>query len=313
MRGDNMTFVDIQYILVVAEEGNFTRAAQKLYVSQPALSQRVQKVENELQTNLFTRTVSGLELTHAGLLFVEMARNILGIYDEFREKTIATMEDTSSQLKIGIPPNQSRITTPFLAERFSLLHPSVQLVFKNGNSAWIEDALLSEKIDVGVVHYPMFNASLSYKTLYKVRVCIYLRKGSPATNKAKKKDGYTYPVLSLSDIKEEPIGLVLPGMRSRMYVENLFLKERIVPNVVQEMSSYESLRGLADSGICTLIPPWPSNNQDTHDMARVFDIESEYQLGMDIALVFRANAPYLKTYDTLSKLLTELYTELYHS
>ena len=302
-----MTFVDIRYILAVSEEGNLTRAAQKLYVSQPALSQRLQKVENELQTSLFTRTTGGLELTHDGLLFVEMAKSILGIYDEFREKTISTTEDKPYKLRIGIPPNQSRMTTPFLAEKFSLIHPSIQLVFKNGNSDWIEDALISEKIDVGVIHYPMYNASLSYKTIYKVRVCIYLRKGSQVINAAQKRDGFINGTLSLNDIKDEPIGLVLPGMRTRMYIDNLFLKERIVPNIVQEMSSYESLRGLADSGICTLIQPWLFNVQETYDMARIFDLEADYKPGMDIALSYRTNSQYLKAYDTLFKLLTELY------
>lgn len=78
-----MTFEDLSVILAIAEEKSITRASERLLIAQPSLSQRLQKVEKELDTKLFLRLRNGIEPTEAGTLFIDMALEVTKRYSEF--------------------------------------------------------------------------------------------------------------------------------------------------------------------------------------------------------------------------------------
>ena len=305
-----MNFIDLKYILTIYQENNFTRAAQKLYVSQPALSQRVQKVENELQTILFIRTATGLEATAEGKMFADMALKILETYEEFTSNIVKSIEDTSSKLRIGLPPNQSRTMAPILAEKFFSDHPGTQLYFKSENSDRIEAQIESGELDCGVVHYPAFNSKLSYKTIYKIPFRIYLRKNSPIAKHAEQMEGCEFPTIALSHFKDEPLGVTLKGTRTRAVIDNSFQRENVVPNIVQEMSSFESLINLADSGLCSILQPHSMEINQTLDHSRIFNIGSKHSIFLEVALAYRVDSGFLKTYESVYKILADKHSSV---
>lgn len=78
-----MTSKELLYVKTIAEEKNISKAAQKLFVAQPSLSQSLQRIEDALGTRLFNRTAGGLTLTYAGEKYYQMAAQILKMYDDF--------------------------------------------------------------------------------------------------------------------------------------------------------------------------------------------------------------------------------------
>ena len=91
-----MEFRQLLYVVELAREKNFSRAAKKLHVAQPSLSQQLSKLERELGVTLFHRSTSSVELTYAGATFVEKAQKVLDLLDQMRQEM-----DDISQLKKG--------------------------------------------------------------------------------------------------------------------------------------------------------------------------------------------------------------------
>src|SRR5262247_2057953 len=94
----------LRYLIVVAEEGHITRAAERLGMQQPPLSQRIKAIERELDVQLFHRKARGVELTDAGRALFENARVMLAQYDHAIEATRRTARGQQGQLSIGITP-----------------------------------------------------------------------------------------------------------------------------------------------------------------------------------------------------------------
>jgi DNA-binding transcriptional LysR family regulator len=99
-----MSFAQIEYFIAVAEEGHVGRAALKLRVAQPAVSRQIQKLEDELQAQLFQRTPRGMHLSQAGAVFLAHARNIVGGVDAARRAVRdGAVSDASSQSRAARP------------------------------------------------------------------------------------------------------------------------------------------------------------------------------------------------------------------
>jgi len=97
-----MNLRDIQYVLAVHEEGGFSKAAKKLFVSQPCLSQSIQRLEKELTTELFCRENNVVTLTKAGQLFIEDGQEILNLCKSMRMRIADVVESEHVHLKVGI-------------------------------------------------------------------------------------------------------------------------------------------------------------------------------------------------------------------
>src|SRR5690625_4379862 len=91
-----MELRQLQYVVQIAKEKNFSRAAEALHIAQPSLSQQVSKLEREIGVMLFQRSTSSVELTHAGTLFVDKAQKVLDIIEQIKQEM-----DDISHMRIG--------------------------------------------------------------------------------------------------------------------------------------------------------------------------------------------------------------------
>lgn len=122
-----MNWKQLQYILTVAEEGCVTRAAKKLYLSQPSLSLSIKSLEEELALPLFEREPGALHLTYAGRLFCAWAKATLASYEQLECKLSDIAEGRRCLLRVGISPHRSSILMPKILEQFYTLHPSCEI------------------------------------------------------------------------------------------------------------------------------------------------------------------------------------------
>ncbi len=142
----------LRYFIAVAEEGHITRAAERLGIQQPPLSQQIRAIERELDVQLFRRKPRGVELTEAGHTFFEYARGITANLDQAFETTRRTARGEQGRLRVGVTP-----TSPFnpfvprVIRSFRESYPLIALTLTERNSGDLVELLRNERLDAAFI------------------------------------------------------------------------------------------------------------------------------------------------------------------
>lgn len=139
----------LRYFVAVAEEENIGRAAARLHISQPPLTRQIQQLEEELGVTLFIRTPRGMELTQAGELFLEEARNIRSLVEQATERTQRAGQGKLGRLDVAIFGSAILDAIPKLLLAFRQHHPDVKVVLHTMTKVEQIEALRQRRISVG--------------------------------------------------------------------------------------------------------------------------------------------------------------------
>lgn len=201
-----MTIQDISYIMTIMEEMSITKAADKLFLSQPSLSKCIKKVEKEYGITLFHRAKgSSLVLTEAGRRFREMGIGVLQQHQLF----VHQMEQLKSR-------NDTNIVFGATMQRaYDMSGPVMKWIFENApgysmelktlSSSKIPQEIIAGNLDIAVVPNQTQEPGLYFLPLIQADTYLYLRSGSDAGTLAQHQEGLPYPVLSLKAISGEQI------------------------------------------------------------------------------------------------------------
>ncbi|WP_025715853.1 LysR family transcriptional regulator, partial [Paenibacillus sp. 1-18] len=129
-----MEFRQLQYTLQIAAEKNFSRAAEKLHIAQPSLSQQLSKLEKELGVLLFQRNTSTVELTHAGASFVEKAKKIVDAVEQLRQEMDDISQLRKGKVVVGSMPITGSHLLPHVLPVFKKAHPDIEIVLVEDSS-----------------------------------------------------------------------------------------------------------------------------------------------------------------------------------
>lgn len=130
----------LEYVVTVAEEGSFSKAAKKLIISQPSLSQYVQKLEQELGTQLFIRS-SPLKLTYEGRIYVKSAKRILSEEDMMRKTIFDIVNDKIGEITVGAGQYNNAFLLPHIVQRFQEKYPRVKVIMKEAIEPFLFEML----------------------------------------------------------------------------------------------------------------------------------------------------------------------------
>lgn len=223
-----MNIDDMRYILKIAEQGNISNAAKILFITQPTLSQRLQKVESELGVRLFERNRFGeVSPTEAGNLFCSGCRHILSHYDYLREEL---QEICGRQtLSFGIPVRIGYELVEGLPEELKKISPHISLSYLDRPNYLLEEMTARGELDLALIRMATPNHNYIMRSLYEPRPVVHLRKGSPLWNQVTYHPGNPMPYIDLRLLEEEP--LVAPPVsrahRSRLWLDTLLAQ---IPN-----------------------------------------------------------------------------------
>jgi len=135
----------------IARRRRLGRAANELFITQPALTARIQRLEAELGVPLFLRTPAGMRLTDPGRAFLPYARRALDAIDEGRRVVAELAAGTAGHLAIGAAPAVGTYVLPALLKRFADEHPRVRLTVRTGHSEEILGMVLADDVEIGLV------------------------------------------------------------------------------------------------------------------------------------------------------------------
>lgn len=149
-----MELQQMRYVVAIAEEGSFTRAAQRCFVVQSSLSHQVKALERELGVTLFARSSRRVELTPAGEAFVDAARVSLAAAERAAADAAAAMGEIRGTLTIGMIPTVTAIDVPAAIADFHRAHPQVRINLKDVNSDTSIASIIAGRMDVAVLGLP---------------------------------------------------------------------------------------------------------------------------------------------------------------
>lgn len=238
----------LEYILVLAETGNMTRAANKLYISQPTLSQFLSKQEQELGTPLFQRSGGVYTLTAVGQLYADYARKVLTLTD-ILEKDIQRIS-TASRISIGTSASRAMQMLTSILVDFRKYYPRVELALSDDNLRAMKNAIAKGEVDIAFI---TANSLDQYKTqsleLKKEEVVFAAPNSHPYCKSLE--PGRRYSLTSkdlLENFRNTPFILQLKGSCIRYLIDDFFNKD-FTPIIACSTSHAQSICDMVSSNI----------------------------------------------------------------
>ena len=249
-----LTLYKLEIFHTVTEEGSFSRAADRLHLTQPAVSQHIRDLEGKFGRDLFRRNNRGVKLTPAGELLRDYTRSILRMLAE-AESAIASLEELSSgQITIGATHGVGVYLLPRWVQSFRERFPQVMVALKTDITAVISTQVLDGRLDLGLVEGELSIAPpLNSISLQEIQLHVVVG--------ARHKWWDAVEVL-LSDLDGQAFIARPQGSHTRAWTDQLFARSAISPRIVAEFDNPEAILQAVAAGVgFSLLPDWAVPDQ----------------------------------------------------
>lgn len=243
-----MTITQLSYVLAVAEHQNFTKAAEKCFVTQPTLSMQIQKLEDQLDVLIFDRSKKPIELTDVGRKIVTQARNIVN--ESYRIQDIVDQQKgfIGGEFKLGIIPTIMPTLLPMFLKSFIKKHPKVKLKIEELTTDEIISRINDGHLDAAIVSTPLEHDTIKERVLFYEPFVSYI----PSSHRL-----HQNKKIEVSDLDLNDMLLLEDGHCFRDGVINLCnaFKKNTEDKFQIESGSIETLIKLSNEGLgMTLLP-----------------------------------------------------------
>lgn len=243
-----MTITQLQYVLAVAEHQNFTKAAQKVFVTQPTLSMQIQKLEEELDIQIFDRSKKPIQLTETGRKIVNQARNIVNESDRIQDIVDQQKGFIGGAFRLGVIPTIMPTLLPMFLNNFIKKYPKVKLKIEELNTEAILEKLKEGHLDAAIAATPLEISGIKEHVLYYEPFVAYIPEGHRLSKMDK---------LAVDDLDIDDMLLLEDGHCFKDGILNLCKASRNYDGdrFQLESGSFETLVKLSNEGLgMTLLP-----------------------------------------------------------
>jgi LysR family hydrogen peroxide-inducible transcriptional activator len=276
-----MNFIQLVYLKELSQQGSFSLAAQKLGITQPALSLQIQKLEEEIGFKLIDRGKRPLALTSEGEIFFQKSLEILKMTEQLKSLSIEMADEIKGCLKVGIIPTLAPYLVPFFIGELRTTYPGLQVEIIEMKTEEIILSLKTGNLDCGILSTPVVTAGVIFELLFYERFYAYVSERSRYYSRSK---------LNIRKLNDEDIWYLEEGNCFQNQVNSICRVKRKTPeeyNLVYKSNSIESLRRIVENqnGL-TFIPELATINipPDHEDMIK--EIEGEQPVReISIALI----------------------------
>jgi LysR family hydrogen peroxide-inducible transcriptional activator len=244
-----MTITQLKYVLAVAEYKNFTLAADKCFVTQPTLSMQIQKIEEELNIQIFDRTKKPIQLTDIGQKIVTQAKSIVNEADRIQDIVEQQKGFIGGEFRLGIIPTIMPTLLPMFLNNFIKKYPKVKLIIEELNTAEIITKLNNGHLDAAIAATPLQEEKIKEIVLYYEPFMAYIPEGH---------QNYQKKEIEVADLNLDEILLLQDGHCFRDGILNLCRNNtrNEINHFQLESGSFETLIKLANEGLGTTLLPY---------------------------------------------------------
>ena len=240
-----MDLGELQVFLTVAREGSFSRAAERLFRTQPAISLAIRKLEDDLGQPLFVRGARPVRLTDAGTLLRDYAERLINLRDEVKKGLAELQGLERGELSLGVNESSVHALLPALA-KFRQLHPGVQVRVHRMFSRDIPHEVLNYRLDLGAISFVPRDPQLQATEIRKDELTLVVPPKHPLARRRE---------VEVSDLGQEDFIAHIVESPFRRRVIELFARNRTALNMPIEMPTIESIKRFVQMGMGVAIVP----------------------------------------------------------
>ena len=241
-----MEMQQLRYVVAVARAKNFSRAAEQCHVSQPSLSQQIQKLEEELGERLFDRLKREAKLTAAGEVFLRRAVRILEEADAAKREAHDAGALLRGTLALGVLPTIAPYLLPDVIVRFDQRYPGVEIIIHEDTTARLFKLALACDIDFAIASTPLHDARFEVRELFAEELLLAVPPGHPLATKRS---------VHAADLDTERLIVMKEGHCLGDQVLRFCERRAVNPSVSIRSAQMETIQSLVRAGVgLSLIP-----------------------------------------------------------
>ncbi|MDP5273931.1 LysR family transcriptional regulator [Chengkuizengella axinellae] len=237
-----MTIFQLQVLAEVVDSGSFTKAGEKLGLSQSGVSHTISSLESELDITLLYRNRNGITATDSGERILKHVRNILEHNEKLIQETGLVKGLEVGRVKVGAFSSVSSQLLPKILKDFKKVYPGIDVDLYEGGYDEIKSWITSGIVDVGFITLP--NSDFDTDFVLKDELYIVLSKEHPLS---------VHPFLSLDEIEDEPF--IMPKAGCEILVKESFKRDHLKPNIAYEISNNHTILAMVEEGLGISIVP----------------------------------------------------------
>ncbi len=230
----------LRVFVTVAEKKNFSRAAEVLNLTQPAISQHIHALEEHYRARLFDRSNKKVELTQAGTILYSYAKKILNLHQEAERAVTDLIELVTGKITVGASMTIGEYVLPRLLGAFAQKYPDVELAMTIGNTAMVYEQTLEGGIDIGLVEGPVEHAHLQVEPFLTDEMVLIVSPGHPLAGKSQ---------ATGEDLESCTFILREEGSGTRVAAENALRQMDVTPARIIVMGSTQAIKQAVEAGL----------------------------------------------------------------
>lgn len=243
-----MDFRQLRYFVQIAEAGSLSRAAEQLHLAQPALSQALRQLEEELGVELVTRHARGVVPNEIGLLLLEHARALLAELGHTRELIRHHVKNPAGEVRVGLPPSIARGLTPPLVRACRERYPDIALKVVEQMSGYLSEWLQTGRLDLAVIYDPkLLHMAGSVRVQSVLEEDLHLI--APPTPEFRNKKSIRFKAIGAYTLAH----LARPHA-IRVLLENQAQRHDVSLSFVLDLDSLSGIVALVPEGYLTILP-----------------------------------------------------------
>lgn len=275
----------LKVFYTVAQTLNFNKAAEKLFISQPAVTKHIRELEQHFGITLFDRKHKHISLTKEGEIVRQYAQNIFEQYQKLDFELNLLKNKTAGTLRIGASTTIAQYIIPPVLADFHKRFPEVSLNLYNANSLDIEHSLFAGSIDLGIVEGINMNTDLRYLPFMKDEIVLV----TSVKNKSLKKD-----TIALKDLKKLPLIMREEGSGTFDIIKNALRKSGFEPTnlkIEMQLGSTEAIKNyLLHSNTFAFLSVYSIRTELSSDKLQVIDIK-DLEINRILSFTYKQGQP----------------------
>ena len=263
-----MNFHQLETFICVVEERSITKAAKKLYVSQPALSKTIRTLEEEVRAKLFERSAYGLEITDKGKIVYSYAKEAIQYYNERISEMRSALIAPKSVLHIGLPPSSGSIYFSKLIYQFTLEFPQYEIIVSEIPTKQALNLVQNDELDLSMVLTPFDNLNFDTKRVYSSEAVLIVSKSHFLAERDQ---------VSFAELKDIPFLSVTEEYMFYDETMSRFEAAGISPNIIYSSYQWDGLLSMASENIgVTILEKSLADRMNYQDLKTIHLVEPEF-------------------------------------